>query len=292
MENAAIINFLIYMILNYLGYSLVIIFQLLFLFSFPLIYHIIQLIFSNSCLYLLFKMHSENIYVSNKLSPTIDSTEKVIGETDPIVQNKLMASNKCEICNIEKLPLRSHHCQVCNKCVKCFDHHCWVLAGCIGENNRLLFIIFLFLQNCSIDCSLVAIYILLKEITNEEMKYFLTFYFSLICIFSVIFLFVFIYNFYLVLTNQTNFEIFYEEQCPYIDIFSFEKKKIMAQRGYNFGNNYRFRPFDLGIKKNILMIFKQYMNKEKTGIKWDEIFYENLKIPEEKKRCCGNKNNK
>ena len=292
MENVEILNFLIYMILNYLGYSLVLIFQLLFLFSFPLIYHIIQLLLSNSCLYLLFKIHSENNYVSNKEISTFDISEKIIGENDPIIQNKLTAKNKCEICNIEKLPLRSHHCQICNKCVKCFDHHCWILAGCIGENNRLLFIFFLFLQNCSIDCSLIAIHILLRKIKNEEMRYFLTFYFSLISIFSVIFLFVFLYNSYLLLTNQTNFELFNEDQCPYLLIYSFEKKKYLTQRGFNIGDNYRFRPFDLGIKKNFLIFFKQFFNNEKTGINWDEIFYENLKNSGEKKSCCGNKNNK
>ena len=288
MENLEILNVLIYIILNYLSYSLVIIFQLLFLSTFPLYYHIIQLFFSNICLYLLSKIRSENIYVTKGQSPPQETTEKVIGENDPIIQFNLMPNSRCEICNIEKLPLRSHHCEVCNKCVKCFDHHCWVLAGCIGENNRLLFILFLFLQNCSIDCGLIALIRLINEQKNEEMRYFLTFYFSFICIFSVLFLFIFVYHSYLLLSNQTNYEIFNEEQCPYIIVYSFERKLFMGQRGLDYGTNYRFKPFDLGIKKNFLLYYEQFINKDKPMINWEEIFYENLKNTKESKTCCDN----
>jgi len=288
MEGLEILNFLIYIVLNYLCYSIIIIFQLLFLSTFPLYYHLIQLFFSNMCLYLLSKIRSENIYVTNTKSQTSETTnEKVINENDPINHFNLMPIERCEICSIEKLPLRSHHCEICNKCVRCFDHHCWVLAGCIGENNKLLFILFLFLQNCSIDIGLLAIIILLNEQKDEGMRYFLTFYFSFICIFAVIFLFVLIYHSYLFLTNQTNYEIFNEDQCPYMIVYSFERKRIINQRGLDIGNNYRFRPFDLGIKKNFLLYFNQLINKEKRVINWEDIYYENLKDAREKANCCG-----
>lgn len=285
MQNIEILHILFYIILNYLGYSLVIIFKLLFLRSLPLIYHIIQLFFSNISIYLLIKIRSQNIYVSNTKPQTLES-EKAIGEEDPIVQFNLMTNVRCEFCNIDKLPLRSHHCQICNKCVKCFDHHCWILAGCIGENNRFLFMIFLFLENCSIDCCLLGILKLLKMQKNEGLKYVLTFYFSFICIFSVIFLFIFIYHSYLFLTNQTNYELFNEDQCPYLIVFSFEKNKYLQQKGNDYTNNFGYRPFDLGMIKNFFLFFDQFRNKDKYDINWEEIYYENLKKTHQKKSCC------
>ena len=289
MEGLEILNFLFYIILNYLGYSLVLIFKLLFLYDFSIIYHIIQLLFSNACLYILYKIRAENIYVNPQKPQVQETTEKVIGEDDPIIQFNLMTNSRCDICNIDKLPLRSHHCEICNKCVKCYDHHCWILAGCIGENNKLLFIIFLFLQICSINCCLVAIIILLNKQKNEGIKYFLTFYFSFISIFSALFLFIFLYHIYLFLTNQTNYELFNEEQCPYLIVYSFERNKFMQQRGIDLGSDYRYRPFDVVIKKNFFLYFDQLLSKEKHSINWEEIYYENLKKTTERKTCCDNK---
>ena len=294
MEGIGAIHIFLYIVLNYLGYSLVIIFQLLFISTFPAIYHLLQLFLSNICIYLLFKIRLANNYVNPNSSTSKGNIEssntdnaKIIGENDPIIQFNLMPNIGCDFCKITKLPLRSHHCEICNKCVKCFDHHCWILAGCIGENNKLFFIIFLLLQNCSIDCSLFAIMILLKEQKNEDIKYFLTFYFSLICLFSVIFLFTFIYHFYLFITNQTNYELFNEEQCPYILVYSFEKNKYLQQRGVDIGNNIRYKPFDMGFKNNFFLYFNLLNNKDnKNGINWENIYYENLKNTRHKTDCC------
>lgn len=295
MENIDVLNILIYIIINYSGYSIIIIFKLLFITTFPLGYHILQLFLSNICLILLIIIRSTNIYVSNdhpkniEPNPNLTSTEKVVGENDPIIKFNLK-NEGCDICKIDRLPLRSHHCEVCNRCVKCYDHHCWALAGCIGENNRLMFLFFLILQNCSIDCSLISIIILLKEQRNESLRYFLTFYFSLICLFSIIFKFVLIYHSYLFFTNQTNFEIFNEDKCTYITIYSNERNKFIQQRGINVGDVIRYRPFDVGFKRNFWMFFEQIFIKDKKGINWENIFYENIKKTSIKNSCCGKEN--
>jgi len=40
-------------------------------------------------------------------------------------------------------PVRTKHCSFCQKCVASYDHHCFWIGNCIGERNRLLFMIFL-----------------------------------------------------------------------------------------------------------------------------------------------------
>lgn len=292
MEDYNIFNILIYIIINYSGYSIVIIFKLLFITEFPLKYHITQLILSNTTLYLLSKIRSTNDFVANEKSqksetiPNLSSSEKTVGENEPIVQSNLMQNVGCDICKIDKLPLRSHHCEVCNKCVRCYDHHCWALAGCIGENNRLLFLIFLILQNCSIDCGLIAVIVLLNEQRSEDFRYALIFYFFWICLFSIIFKFVLVYHSYLFFTNQTNYEIVNKDKCPYIVIYSFEKNKYIQQKGNSLGNEMGIRPFDLGFKENFMLFFEQLFKKDKKGIIWENIFYENLKQTSKQKSCC------
>ena len=47
----------------------------------------------------------------------------------------------CFECQIVSLP-RSHHCNVCKKCVERYDHHCPWLNSCIGTRNHGLFLVF------------------------------------------------------------------------------------------------------------------------------------------------------
>ena len=216
----------------------------------------------------------------NEISLNISS------ETSPILILNLMPHNGCDICKIEKLPLRSQHCEKCDKCVRGFDHHSWILAGCIGENNRLTFILFLVFQFISIIYSAYSVLKLLNNNDdNESLIYFFTFLFSIMCLFGIIFFWIFIYHFYLLITNQTTYEIFNDSECPYLSIFVFERNKILAQRGIVVEFNAKLRPFDIGIINNIYIYLIKMFNKD-NEIRWEEIYYENLKTTNLSLACC------
>lgn len=64
----------------------------------------------------------------------------------------------CPKCKVIWTPW-SRHCNICDKCVERFDHHCPWINNCIGTNNHgyfLFFIIFLYfyLLSISIFCTL------------------------------------------------------------------------------------------------------------------------------------------
>lgn len=278
--------FLFYFILNFLSFILITAFELLSSRFISPKFHIVQLFSSFLSLTMLIITRNKPGYLEKDkiqeedlqkktLSPTVENAHFNF-ESTPIVHYNLMPDNGCETCNITKLPLRSHHCEKCQRCVKSFDHHCWILAGCIGENNKVEFIIFLFFQTLSLICSSIGITKIMSRQINEGTVYILTFIFSILCLLGVMFFWIFIFHLYTLFTNQTSFELFNNDQCPYLAIFSLERNKILTQRGIILKNNFRYRPFDVGFKRNLNLYLDKMLHK-KNIIKWEEIYFENLK---------------
>ena len=282
-----IFYYFLYFNLNFLCYIIVIICKFKSISSLSISYHIFQ-IFS-SCLSLKFLSLTRNkpgylenpkeINDENKNKKDANNETNIIItiESSPISYFNLMPENGCSKCQIKKLPLRSHHCQRCQKCVKGFDHHCWILAGCIGENNRFKFILFLFFQNISFIYSIIGILNIINNLqSNEGLEYFLILLFSIMCLFEIIFFWIFLYHLYLLLTNQSTFEIFNEDQCPYLALFKLERNNILDERGIVIINNSKIRPFDDGIKNNFFLFFNKMFNGDRN-IDWEKIFFKNLK---------------
>lgn len=75
-----------------------------------------------------------NLYVAHRIGGRIYSG---FGRSLPEKERRF-----CKKCD-QNVPLRSHHCHVCNGCVMAFDHHCPFVASCVGDSNRSRFFLFL-----------------------------------------------------------------------------------------------------------------------------------------------------
>lgn len=52
-----------------------------------------------------------------------------------LLEKGIDCTNICPECEITK-PLRSRHCDICNKCVGVYDHHCPWINNCVGMKYR------------------------------------------------------------------------------------------------------------------------------------------------------------
>ena len=58
-----------------------------------------------------------------------------------MVEKKIHINEYCPYCKVKKTK-KVKHCHVCKKCVHGFDHHCNWIDNCVGEKNKILFLIF------------------------------------------------------------------------------------------------------------------------------------------------------
>lgn len=58
--------------------------------------------------------------------------------------NNFIKNNYCFFCNIDTSNyIKCKHCNICNFCIINYDHHCFWINKCIGNNNKTLFVLYL-----------------------------------------------------------------------------------------------------------------------------------------------------
>ena len=262
-------------------------------YSFYKIYNIILSLLSISSFILLIrtKQDAGEIEINTKgiLEREITLSDSSIKlKYTPLMIMKLMPCNGCKHCKIMELPLRSYHCPTCERCIRTYDHHCKLIGNCIGENNHLSYVLFLFNQSITFILGIIGLIKRYFFQINFAIKILIIIYIGIIFFFISIFIFNFIFHIYLLITNQTTFEIFCKEKCPYLAIFKQERKKIYTERGIEIKDELSFRPFDSGIKKNIgYAFFKLFNTYDK--MKWEDIYFANLKTNHVSFSYCQNK---
>ncbi|XP_058098428.1 protein S-acyltransferase 10-like [Magnolia sinica] len=123
----------------------------------------------------------------------------------------------CTYCHVLQPP-RSKHCHDCDKCVLQFDHHCVWLGTCIGQRNHCRFWWYIFEETilCTWTCILYITF-LKGNTTWEWWKDAVMIMFLVILFISLIFLLLLLlFHSYLVLTNQTTYELARRRRISYL----------------------------------------------------------------------------
>lgn len=141
----------------------------------------------------------------------------------------------CTYCNVEQPP-RAKHCHDCDKCVLQFDHHCVWLGNCIGQGNHCKFWWYLF-EDTALCLWTGVLYIsyLKAHITRvwwqDAILILLLITLSVCLIFLLLLL---LFHSYLILTNQTTFELVRRRRIHYLR-----------------GIPERVHPFSGGVRRNL-----------------------------------------
>jgi len=83
--------------------------------------------------------------------------------------NILYEKEDCKTCKFTKVA-RSKHCNVCNKCIEKFDHHCIWINQCVGAKNYKYFL--LFISTHAVMClytSILGLFILNNFIEKKNL---------------------------------------------------------------------------------------------------------------------------
>jgi len=169
------------------------------------------------------------------------------------LQNKKIqfdANRVCHTCDIV-MPIRSKHCDVCNRCVYKFDYHYPWIGNCVGQHNHPAFLCYLFVQEILHIMVVITLYISLDIDSESDKHEYLSFLhtniFPIMC-FILNFLGFFytgnvlIPNLILISQNETTNQILNFEEYPYL------KKSAIGEDGrktYEYVN-----PFFVGYVKN------------------------------------------
>ena len=95
--------------------------------------------------------------------------EKIKFSLLELVEKKFDIKKICPYCMVEKKNQNSKHCFICNKCIEYFDHHCHWINNCIGNGNKLQFIIFLLILISNLFVSfIIALKVFFVRVEEEK----------------------------------------------------------------------------------------------------------------------------
>ncbi|XP_043695328.1 protein S-acyltransferase 10 [Telopea speciosissima] len=144
----------------------------------------------------------------------------------------------CTYCNIVQPP-RAKHCHDCDKCVLQFDHHCVWLGTCIGQGNHCRFWWYIFEE--TILCMWTGVLYISYLKANFSRAWWkdgiVILLLATLSICLIFLLLLLLFHSYIVLTNQTTYELVRRRRIPYLRgiperVYPFSKG--MCRNLYNF----------------------------------------------------------
>jgi len=137
----------------------------------------------------------------------------------------------CTHCNIIQ-PIRTKHCNECERCVSRYDHHCFFVGGCVGQKNHSVFWLYLLVQSFLIAWAFVMVVPDGFTDTSTISGWFYTNGLALVVsvvLFTMFFLpfGLWLFHSYLMLTNQTTWEVSKRRKITYLqelpeEVFPFD----------------------------------------------------------------------
>ncbi|KAL7231240.1 hypothetical protein ACSBR2_009496 [Camellia fascicularis] len=151
----------------------------------------------------------------NLLGSNATTWTKVVMEMYP--PGSSVRSWTCTYCNIVQPP-RTKHCHDCDKCVIEFDHHCVWLGTCIGQGNHCRFWWYI-CEETALCLWTGILYITYLENNISKTWWIDVILILLLITLSIWFIFLvllLLFHSYLVLTNQTTYELVRRRRIPYL----------------------------------------------------------------------------